>query len=512
MATADQLTLELPAAGSGGGAAPLPTIGLAGDWKAQPRSWPHALHPMCTYLGSLPAALAHDLIARWSRPGDVVLDPFCGRGTVPLQASLERRIGVGIDRNPLAQLLTAAALDPPSRRDVLGRIELLRIRWTETRDDWRAAAGCMAASGAEGTFFHPETLAQLLLARSELVRHEPVDRFLLATLAGILHGSRASALTDAMPNTFSMPPGYAARWLAARDAGGGTGRPQRDLFAVLARRIGWLLREGGPGSRGIAIDGDARQAGALAAAALRERGLPERVRLVVTSPPYLGLVRYGRANWLRLWLLGEDATHVDSLLDTPRSAAESGTLLRQVLDDLRHILADDTVVVIILGDIDADRGHRLRRPVDLAAATWEAAAAPAGYRLAGVSSDIVDPTRKLTRLWGVRAGSAARTDRLLVVAATELGRRRAIATAGIPVDWARTAGREPGRTSRAVAAAAPRPARPRPAILGSHAADVSPGRPRFHGPARPDEEPRPCPDDGASLELHPAAAGAPVPA
>ena len=93
---------------------------------------------MCTYLGSLPAALAHDLIARWSRPGDVVLDPFCGRGTVPLQASLERRIGVGIDRNPLAQLLTAAALDPPSRRDVLGRIELLRIRWTETRDDWRA--------------------------------------------------------------------------------------------------------------------------------------------------------------------------------------------------------------------------------------------------------------------------------------------------------------------------------------------------------------------------------------
>ena len=46
------------------------------------------------------------LIERFSRPGDVVLDPFSGRGTVPLQACLRRRIGVGVDRNPLAALLT----------------------------------------------------------------------------------------------------------------------------------------------------------------------------------------------------------------------------------------------------------------------------------------------------------------------------------------------------------------------------------------------------------------------
>ena len=512
MTSPDQLTLELPATRSGDGPAPLPTIDLAGDWKTQPRSWPHALHPMCTYLGSLPAALAHDLIARWSRPGDVVLDPFCGRGTVPLQASLERRIGVGIDRNPLGHLLTAAVLDPPSQREALSRLELLRIRWTETRDAWREVAHGVTAAGGAATFFHHETLAQLLLARADLQRQEPVDRFLLATLAGILHGSRSTALTDAMPNTFSMPPGYATRWLAVRDAQRGSGRPQRDLFGILARRIVWLLREGRPGSRGIAIAGDARQAGALTAAALRERGLPDRVRLVVTSPPYLGLVRYGRANWLRLWLLGEDASHVDSLLDVPRSAAASGELLRQVLDDIRPILADDAVVVVIVGDIEADRGRRLRRPMDLASATWEAAAAPAGYRLAGVGSDRIDPARKLTRLWGARAGGAARTDQLLVIAPTERGRRRALATAAIAVDPARTQGQRHGQGTRPRAAAAPRPAGPRPAILGSHAADVPPGRPGIDGSARPDEEPRPRADDRSTPELHPAAAGASVPA
>ena len=33
---------------------------------------------------------------------------------------------------------------------------------------------------------------------------------------------------------------------------------------------------------------------------------PHSVDLVVTSPPYLQVVNYGMANWIRLWLLGVD--------------------------------------------------------------------------------------------------------------------------------------------------------------------------------------------------------------
>ncbi len=439
MATPQQMRLPFAPVSPDDGAS-LPRIDLAADWKAQPRSWPHALHPMCTYLGGLPATLAHDLIARWSRPGDVVLDPFCGRGTVALQAGLERRIGVGIDRNPLAHLLTSAALDPPPRRDVLARLARLHIAWTETRDQWRRMAQAMAEAGGAATFFHPETLAQLLLVRDALDRSQPVDAFLLATIAGVLHGRRAAALTDAMPNTFSMAPGYAARWLATRDAERGSGRPQRDLFGIVERRVTWLLREGRPVTRGIAISGDAREAGSLTAAALRERGLPGRVRLVVTSPPYLGLVRYGQANWLRLWLLGEDASAVDGILDAPRSVAASNELLRQVLDDLRPVLTDDAIVVIILGDVESHRGRRVRQPIDLADAAWTSAAEPAGYVLAGASADEIHPDRKLTRLWGLRAGGATRRERLLVLAPTEPGRRRAMTAASLPVDWCPDAG------------------------------------------------------------------------
>ena len=104
---AEQLALELPLE--------LPAIALAPEWKDQQRLWGHAFHPMCSYLASFPAALTHAFIARYSRPGDVVLDPFSGRGTTPLQACAEGRVGVGNDLNPFAHLLTAAKVEPATR-------------------------------------------------------------------------------------------------------------------------------------------------------------------------------------------------------------------------------------------------------------------------------------------------------------------------------------------------------------------------------------------------------------
>ena len=105
--TARQLALELPLE--------LPPIALAPEWKDQQRLWGHSFHPMCSYLASFPAALTHAFIARYSRPGDVVLDPFSGRGTTALQACAEGRIGVGNDLNPFAHLLTAAKVEPAGR-------------------------------------------------------------------------------------------------------------------------------------------------------------------------------------------------------------------------------------------------------------------------------------------------------------------------------------------------------------------------------------------------------------
>jgi site-specific DNA-methyltransferase (adenine-specific) len=446
--TLDQLALELPLE--------LPAIRLAPEWKDQQRLWGHSFHPMCSYLASFPAALTHAFIARYSRPGDVVLDPFSGRGTTPLQASAEGRIGVGNDLNPFAHLLTAAKVEPPTRPDAEIRLAALRLGWPGRAADWEALAAQVIADPASPTAliptagsglgpeaadeavpaevaiaFHVRTLAQLLYVRSSLQLDRPVDRFLAAALTGILHGKSASYLSPLMPNTFSMAPRY-VRDFAARTK---FQPPPRDVFDCLAAKLKRLQRQAPPSSPGIALLGDARDVAPRVRQALRGRGLPDRARLVVTSPPYLRVVKYGYYNWLRTWLLGFDARAIDAALDDAHHREPYLTFLREVLGGLRPALTDDAVVVLVIGDVEFDRGRRIRGGVGLAEKVWEAAAQPEGYRLAGVALDDVAANRKMTKLWGEEAGRATKTDRILVLGATEAGRRRALAAASNPVDW-----------------------------------------------------------------------------
>jgi len=447
-ATAGQFALELPLE--------LPAIALASEWKDQQRLWGHPFHPMCSYLASFPAALTHAFIARYSRPGDVVLDPFSGRGTTPLQACAEGRIGVGNDLNPFAHLLTAAKVEPATRAQAATRLAQLRLAWNAGSAGWlalgarvsaapsdasalvpRAGSGAAPTDGVEmvpaevALAFHPRTLGQLLFVRTALRLDDRTDRFLAAALTGILHGKSASYLSELMPNTFSMAPRY-VRDFAARTA---FASPDRDVFDGLAKKLDRLFRQPPPRTEGLALLGDARDVAARARAALRASGRPDRARLVVTSPPYLRVVKYGYYNWLRTWFLGFDARAIDAALDDAHHRAPYLAFLRDVLASLRPALTDDAVVVLVIGDVLTDRGRQIRGGVGLAERTWEAAAEPEGYKLAGVALDDVAASRKMTKLWGDEAGRATKMDRILVLGATESGRRRALAGAGLDIDW-----------------------------------------------------------------------------
>jgi DNA methylase len=432
-APAVQLPLGLPLE--------LPEISIAPEWKEQPRLWGHSFHPMCSYLASFPAALAHAFIARYSRPGDVVLDPFSGRGTVPLQASAEGRIGVGNDLNPFAWCLTAAKLQPPTPAEARTRITALRLAFASSASDWVAQAEAIQANPATGgpepvpaevaLAFHPRTFAQVLFLRASLRLEDRVDRFLAAGTTGILHGKSPAYLSALMPNTFSMAPRY-VREYAARTA---FASPQRDAFELLDAKVHRLYRDGLPRGRGLALHGDARDAGARTRKALRASGLPDRARLVVASPPYLRVVKYGYYNWLRTWFLGMDGAAIDATLDDAHRRPPYLAFVRDVLHGLWPALTDDAVVVLVIGDVATDRGRAITDGIGLAERVWEEAAAPEGYRLAGVTVDEVHAHRKMTKLWGPEAGRATQRDRILVLGAGEAGRRRALAGAPLPVDW-----------------------------------------------------------------------------
>jgi len=84
----------------------------------------HLIHPYpAKLLSHIPFFfLANDLL---SKPGDIVLDPFCGSGTVLLEARLANRNAYGVDANPLARLVARVKTMPLDSGDlsrILGQI------------------------------------------------------------------------------------------------------------------------------------------------------------------------------------------------------------------------------------------------------------------------------------------------------------------------------------------------------------------------------------------------------
>jgi tRNA G10 N-methylase Trm11 len=111
--------------------------------------------PVTHYLFRFPAKfhppVARHLVERFSEPGAVVLDPFCGSGTLLVEAAIAGRNSIGTDIDPVAVLASrvkAARVRPSSLEDVIDRLlgSLRKCRRSDSEyerrqfDDYTATA------------------------------------------------------------------------------------------------------------------------------------------------------------------------------------------------------------------------------------------------------------------------------------------------------------------------------------------------------------------------------------
>ena len=91
---------------------------------AKPERYTHLIHPYpAKLLTSIPYYILHT--ERFCPNGGVVLDPFCGSGTVLLEAILCGKSALGADANPIARLISEAKTQYVPANDL--KIELDRI-------------------------------------------------------------------------------------------------------------------------------------------------------------------------------------------------------------------------------------------------------------------------------------------------------------------------------------------------------------------------------------------------
>ncbi|MGH7817454.1 MAG: DNA methyltransferase, partial [Candidatus Binatia bacterium] len=122
-------------------------------------------------------------VLAYTERGDVVFDPFCGRGTAVFESLLNGRRGAGVDINPVAVCVAGAKADTPLLSSVLARLSKLRTARKQ------AEVLPIPAGSFFNACFHPTTLQQILFLRREIDwRGSRVDRFVAAVVLGCLHG------------------------------------------------------------------------------------------------------------------------------------------------------------------------------------------------------------------------------------------------------------------------------------------------------------------------------------
>lgn len=310
----------------------------------------HRFHALCPYFAMFPESFVETWVERLSRPGDVILDPFCGRGTTPFQSLLMGRGALACDVNPVAYCITRAKTNAPDAAVVRRRVTRLANEFK--RGKWSAEATQCSE------FFHfaysPRTLGQLLYMRSRLNwSRSNVDCMIAALILGSLHGETnksSSYLSNQMPRTISTKPAYSVRFWREH----GFKPPERDVFELLHDRITYRYESEPPRCRGTVLKTDMRELPRLIG------DLAKPIQCVITSPPYFNVTNFEEDQWLRLWFLGSLPKPTYGRIshdDRHENAAKYWDLIADLWRVLGQVLASRANIVIRLSakKLDPDR-------------------------------------------------------------------------------------------------------------------------------------------------------------
>lgn len=305
-------------------------------WTAKQRQ-SNRIHEI-SYRACFKAELPAFFIENLTKSGDVVLDPFMGRGTTLVQANLLNRIPYGNDISPLSKMLVAPRLSPPSIEKIVNRLEVLKNSFENVED--------IEIDESLLVFYHPNTLKNICKLRDWFIQRtatgqlDTVDSWIRMVALNRLTGHSAGFFS-----VYTLPPNQATtidRQKKINEKRNQT-PDERDIFSIILKKSKSLLSQydychstdvfelsTGPASKLKSID-DAL------------------VSLIVTSPPFLDVVDYAKDNWLRAWFAGFSIGDVE--ISIHKKVEDWTAFARECFIEFSRVLKPGGFVAFEVGEV-----------------------------------------------------------------------------------------------------------------------------------------------------------------
>lgn len=357
-------------------------------WTSSQRA-AHSIHEV-SYRACFKPQLPRFFIENLTMPGDIVLDPFMGRGTTPIEAHLNRRRAFGNDINPLSLLLTRPRLAIPKVADI-ERV-LKSVPWEKGEIDREDLL----------VFYHPATLRRLCALRDWLAREAPLAESRPDPAADWVRMVAINRLTGHSPGFFSvrtMPPNQAVSIESQRKINEKNKQEpsEKNVAQLILKKTKSLLSDGAPKSN---LDfqlycGSADQLSSI---------YDGVVSLLVTSPPFLDIVQYADDNWLRCWFAGIDIESINIAMHRDERLWQD--MVARVLREAARVLRDGGYVAFEVGEV---RGGKLL----LEKLVWSAAEGLPFERICVVVNE--QAFTKTSNCWGVSNNSKGTNSNRIVI-------------------------------------------------------------------------------------------------
>ena len=323
----------------------LPVLGV-GDipvftnefWTAKQRA-ASSLHEI-SYRACFKPQLPRFFIERLTRPGELVYDPFMGRGTTILEAALLGRVPFGCDINPLSETFVRPRLNPPELSAVSARLREIDF---SISGEWPEELL---------VFYHPDTLKEICALKNYLLRRktrgelDSVDRWIWMVATNRLTGHSPGFFS-----VYTLPPNQAVSVESQKKINRKRSQvpPRRHVPELILRKSRQLLRDVSELLRArLATVGATSKL--LIHSAEQTPEIPSHsVALVVTSPPFLNTVDYAQDNWLRAWFCGYEISKLTIWQFADLAEWEAG--MQRVLAEVHRVLQPGGWVAFEVGEI-----------------------------------------------------------------------------------------------------------------------------------------------------------------